>query len=337
MSDSLLLQAFQGTNKTIPVWFMRQAGRYLPGYRAIKAKHSLQEMFISPEIATQVTCMPIDVLGVDAAILFADILTLPSAMGFDVSFINGVGPVISNPILKREDVHRVHDFVDLSYVARTIRLVNERLSKNIPLIGFAGSPFTVACYLLEGGSAVNFNKTLHFAHRHPESFHQLLKVLTRNTIAYLNFQKEAGIKVFQLFDTWSGILRPADYAHWSLAYVKEIFAQVKLPSIYYLKNAAHLMPLMEQSGADFLSVCQTILLGHEPVLAKNRHGVQGNLFNGLLYAQEETLKEEVHDVLLGTRQYHKYIFNLSHGVFPDVDPNTLKRIVDWVHEFPRNE
>lgn len=333
MSESLLLQSFQGENKTVPVWFMRQAGRYLPAYRILKEKYSLDEMFNIPEITAQVTCLPIDILKVDAAILFADILTLPAHMGFDISFSGGNGPLIRNPVRKPSDIKKIHDLEGLPHIEKAIKIINRNLPNEIPLIGFAGAPFTVLTYLVEGGSAVNFNKTLSFAYHSPDDFHKLLKTLTKNTISYLNLQKKAGIKVFQLFDTWSGILRPSDYAHWVLPYVQEIFAAVDLPSIYYLKNAEHLLRLMDQCGADFLSVCQTVVFGHDPILEKNHKGIQGNLFNGLLYADRKTLEKEVKDVLLGARHYKKYIFNLSHGVFPDTEVDKLKFVVDKVHGF----
>ena len=332
-TTSILLQAFHGTNQTIPVWFMRQAGRYLPEYQMIREKHSLEEMFTNPDLASEVTCLPVKILNVDAAILFADILTLPSHMGFDIRFEKNSGPVILNPIRQVNDLEKIHDLDDLSRVEQTISLINQRLPNNIPLIGFAGSPFTVLTYLIEGGSSVNFHKTLRFTYQYPSIVHKLLTILTRNTITYLNLQKNAGIKVFQLFDTWAGILRPSDYAHWVLPYIREIFKEVDLPSIYYLKNSQPFLALMEQCGADFLSVCQSVVLGHNPILKKTTKGIQGNLFNGLLYADDKILEKEIRDVLIGSRHYKKYIFNLNHGVFPDVAVEKLKFVVEKVHGF----
>ncbi len=332
-NQPLLLQAFEGKNKTIPVWFMRQAGRYLPEYRAFKEKYSLDQMFHTPEVAAKITCLPIDILGVDAAILFADILTLPSKMGFHIRFDNKEGPVIENPIKDVDDIKRMHNFSDLSFVKETIQNVNHDLPAHVPLIGFAGSPFTVLTYLIEGGSSVSYAKTFQFVSYHPAAFHQAMKILTKNTIDYLNLQKKAGIKAFQIFDTWAGILRPTDYAHFILPYIQDIFATVDLPSIYYVKNSNHLLPLMDKSKADFLSVDHTVVLGHHRTLAHTKKGVQGNLFNGLLYANKKTLTKEVHDVLQGARKHKRYIFNLSHGVFPDTNVNQLKTIVDLVHRF----
>jgi uroporphyrinogen decarboxylase len=333
MPEPLLLQAFKGQNKRIPVWLMRQAGRYLPEYQRIKEKYPLEEMFRKPEIASEITCQPIDKIGVDAAILFADILTLPSQMGFDIQFINGQGPSIRNPIKKITDVSAIHHFDDLEYVAETVKMVKQRLRPEIALIGFAGSPFTVLCYLLSGTGNVNLNTVNQFMEEYPEYYYKLMQILTQNTIAYLKLQKSSGIDAYQIFDTWAGSLRPADYALWVLPFVKKIFSSVDLPSIYYVKNCKHLLALMEQSEADFLSVCHTVVLGHEPILSRKGKGIQGNLFNGLLFAPQSRLAQEVNDVLLGARHYKKYIFNLSHGVLPNVEVDKVKFVVDQVHEF----
>lgn len=333
MSEPLFLQAFQGTNTRVPVWFMRQAGRYLPEYQAIKAKHSLDEMFRTPELAAEITCQPVDILGVDAAILFADILTLPSAMGFHITFDTQKGPLIENTFHRENQFKAIHDFDDLSHVAETIRLTNARLPDTIPLIGFAGSPFTVLTYLIEGGSSGNFAKTFRFIAAQKELYHRLMGILTRNTVRYVRLQKEAGIKAFQLFDSWGGILRPADFAHLVLPYVQRIFKDVDLPSIYFLRNSHYLLPLMDQSHADFLSVDHTVVLGHDTTIERTKKGIQGNLFNGLLYADYPELEREVHDVLAGGRKHGRHIFNLSHGVFPDVEVDKLKFIVDQVHAF----
>ncbi|MBZ0167453.1 MAG: uroporphyrinogen decarboxylase, partial [Candidatus Omnitrophica bacterium] len=291
----LLLQAFEGKNETIPVWFMRQAGRYLPQYRAIKESYPLNEMFRTPELAAEITCQPIDILGVDAAILFADILTLPQAMGFDITFDNVKGPLISTD----HDFASIHDFEDIPHVSQTIKLVLEKLPGHIPLIGFAGAPFTVATYLIEGKSVINHTKTLRYMYHREQQFHQLMERLTQNTIRYAQLQFAAGISVFQLFDSWAGILRPIDYAKYVFPYVQKIFAAIPQPTIYFVKNTHHLLPLVNQTGADFISVDHTVVLGHDHILKHTDKGVQGNLYNGLLYADAEYLRREVNDVLMG--------------------------------------
>ena len=334
MNESTFLQAFKGTNEQVPVWFMRQAGRYLPEYRKIKEKYSLQEMFTQPELAAEITCQPIPILNVDAAILFADILTLPGAMGFDIHFDNQTGPAISNPLRKSADLKNIHDFENLKHVTQSIKLVKAKLKDKVPLIGFAGSPFSVATYLIEGGSSLNHARTIRFMYEEKDAFHTLMKILTKNTVRYLKLQQEAGIDVYQIFDTWAGILRPADFSTFVLPYVTEIFKEVKGPSIYFLKNTNYLLSLIEKIPADFLSVDQTVVLGHHPILKTTKKGIQGNLFNGLLYTDQSLLKREVLDVLKGAAFHKKYIFNLSHGVFPDVNVDSLKFIVDCVHAFP---
>ncbi len=332
--NSEFLKAFEATNKRIPVWFMRQAGRYLSSYQQIRKKKSLEEMFKTPEIASEITCQPVEQLEVDAAILFADILTLPAAMGMDITFDNKQGPVIENLISSEKDLKTLRDFKNLDYVAKTIDLVNQRLPQDIPLIGFAGSPFSVLTYMIEGGSSLNYTKTFKLMYENLKVFESLMKILTKNTIDYLELQKEAGIKAFQIFDTWAGILRPADFAKFVLPYVSEIFVKVNLPSIYYVKNTNHLLSLMDKTRADVLSVDQTVVLGHHGTIERTKKGIQGNLFNGLLFADDKTLVKEVKDVLEGGKKHKRYIFNLSHGVFPDTNPEKLKLIIKTVKEFP---
>ena len=333
-NNSSLLQSFKGTNRTVPIWLMRQAGRFLPEYQAIKKTRSLDEMFRTPDVAARVTLLPVELLGVDAAILFADILTLPSAMGFKISFVDGKGPVVDNPIQSESDVKRVGDFDGLDHVAQTIKRVNAGLPADVPLIGFAGAPFTVASYLISGRGALGFPSAARFAIEHPQAFHALMAKLTHNTIAYLNLQKKAGIKVFQLFDTWGGVLRVDDYRTFVLPYVQEIFKKVDLPSIFYLKNCSHLLKCMERSGAQVLSVCETVTIGDNPTLNKTKKGIQGNLYNGLLYADDKILRQEVRKLLTAARKHHKkYIFNLNHGILPDVSVEKVRLVIEEVRRF----
>ena len=333
MDKPLILQAFDGTNKRVPVWFMRQAGRYLPEYQKLKGRYSLEELFREPELAAKVTLLPVDILDVDAAILFADILTLPSLMGVEVTFHNDTGPEIGFP----KDFLELKDINTAAYVEKTCALCKKALPKSKALIGFAGSPFTVLTYLTEGKTSLSLNRTIRFIEEDQERYHRWMKKLTQNTIVYLQAQIKSGADIIQLFDTWAGMLRASDYARWVLPYIKDIFEALGAPSIYYVKNCAHLLGLMEKTNADFLSVCHTVVLGHSQVLKRTRKGIQGNLYNGLLYAQRETLSKEVNDCLLGAAKHEKYIFNLSHGVFPDTKVETLKSIVKQVHHFPWNK
>ena len=231
MKENIFLQAFKGCNDTVPVWFMRQAGRCLPEYRAIRSNYSLEDMFYTPEVAAKVTCLPVDLLGVDAAILFADILTLPRLMGFDIIFDPKRGPVVKP--FKSFDF--IHDIVNIGHVAETIVRINQSLKNNIPLIGFAGSPFTVLTYLIEGGSSTSFHKTFQFMYADTKKYHQLMHILTNNTIQYLQMQKDNGIDAFQLFDSWSGILDERTYRKFVFSYVQEIFNAIDLPSFISLR------------------------------------------------------------------------------------------------------
>lgn len=312
----------------MPVWFMRQAGRCLPEYQALKARYSLNELFQTPELAAEITLQPVRILGVDAAILFADILTLPIALGADIHFDNDRGPVVQP--LKDFNLKPAQSF---PAVEQTIRAVRKSLPRDKALIGFAGSPFTVLTYLIEGGSSVNFTRTLRMMGSDPKGFRRLMEFLTTNTIHYLNAQKEAGIDAFQIFDTWAGILPAASYDKFVKPFIREIFTAVDLPSIYYLRQCAHLLASMAQSGADLLSVCHTVDLADPRVVKFAGGGVQGNLYNGLLYADHAVIREEVTRLLKASTKYDRYIFNLNHGVFPDTPVETLKLIVQWVHEF----
>ena len=316
------LLAFQGKNTRVPVWFMRQAGRYLPQYQALKASRPLRELFRDPEIAGAITLQPLEILEVDAAILFADIMTMPSGMGFDIDFVDGKGPVVKNQVRWSGDLKRLGRFTGLEHVSRTIQLINAVLPSSVSLIGFAGSPYTVLTYLSY--------KHQHMMFEDPKTFHQFMELLTANTIAYLKQQQKAGIKAFQLFDTWAGSLRRQEYEEFVLPYVREVFKSVNLPSIYFLKNCAHLFDLMDKSGADMLSVCETVDIAD----LKTSKGIQGNLLNTMLYAPQNELLAEVKRLLTAAKKHHKkYIFNLNHGVMPDVDPLKLKAVVEAVHSF----
>lgn len=332
-NNSQFLLAFQHKNTRVPIWFMRQAGRYLPEYQEIKTKYSLEQMFQTPELAAEITCQPVRILGVDAAILFADILTLPQTMGFEIRFDSKIGPVIDKTADRTHWLKDIHDFHDLPYLNKTIKLINQQLPKKIPLIGFAGSPFTVLCYLIEGGSSVTHSKTFRLMNEAPDFFQKILNRLTDNTVRYLKYQKNVGIKALQLFDTWGGLLSRDDFKRWIVPSISKIFANVDLPSIYYIKSGAHVLDLLKGIPMDVVSVCQNVELKNNIVLKKLNKGVQGNLFNGILYAQEKEIQAATLEVLKAGTGYSTYIFNLSHGVFPDVKVDQLKRIVHTVHEF----
>lgn len=334
MQPKRLMQAFAGSQEKVPVWFMRQAGRFLPQYRQLRAEYSLGEMFRKPDIACEVTCQPVEILGVDAAILFADILTLPAAMGFEVEF-TPEGPVILNPVASAADLARIHSLDGVEYVADIVQRVRRRLAPEKSLIGFAGSPFTVAAYLLDRGPGLNLRRALRFGYEDPAGFDRLLDLVTDNTIAYLRMQKQAGAEVIQLFDTWGGALPEPDYRAWVLPRVRRIFREVGSPSIYYLKNCSHLLEPMKECGADFLSFCETVDIEKDARLAGLAQGVQGNLFNALMYASSGRLLDETRRILKAGCRFRGHIFNLSHGIHPDMDPEKARMVVDMVRSFSR--
>lgn len=326
--QSCFSQAFTGTNPKIPVWFMRQAGRYSANYQKIRQKYPLEEMFQTPELAAEITLQPIHEIGVDAAILFADILTLPTAMGADIKFDSQKGPVVS-PI---DQIKHLNDIDDVKHIRETIALVNDQLSDDIPLIGFAGSPWTVLTYLIEGGSSMSYFKTFEFMNSNQTDFHALMEKLTENTIRYAELQINAGIDAFQLFESWGGIVPLEVYQKNIFPYVQRIFQELQIPSIYFIRQARHLLPLLFECGSDFLSIDHTIDI-EKDILNQTEMGVQGNFFNGLLYADDQTIVKEVQRICRVGKKHQKFIFNLSHGVFPTVDANKLKLIVETVHNF----
>ncbi len=333
---SSFLQSFEGNNTSVPIWLMRQAGRYLPEYRALKKKYSFLKMLKTPEIAAEITCQPLQRFPLDAAILFQDILTLPLAMGFKIDFVSGTGPVVRNPLRDGDAIKKMHKFDDLSHVTKTIQLIRNQIPKT-PLVGFAGSPFTTLVYLIEGGPTKNFSRVFRWMVESPKSFHQVSDLLAHETIRYLNLQKDAGIHVFQLFDTWGGVVSPQLYSEFVLPYVQKIFKAVKLPSIYFLKNSAPFLSRIKQCGADFLSLCHSVDIGSDAILRKIKLGVQGNLWNVALFSDEKTLGHEIDTLLQKAKRYPRYIFNLSHGLLPDTPLERVAFLVNRVHAFPWNK
>lgn len=322
--------AIDGQMTKTPVWFMRQAGRCLPEYRAIRERYQFREMMAQPDIATEVTLLPIQLLGVDAAILFADILTLPMAMGFDIDFVKGKGPIVANPIRCRDDLALMRDYDDLSHVTKTIQNLCTELPAHVPLIGFAGTPLTVGTYLIEGGSSKNFSKCHRLMQQDPETFHTLMRHLTQQTIRYAKMQQDAGVQAFQLFDSWGAILGETAYRSFALPYVQQIFESVTVPSIFYLRGASHLLPILAECGADFVSLDEHIPVDAPAIVAMGK-GVQGNLFNGTLYADNATIDASVDAILRRSRAHKRFIFNLGHGLFPDTPVDAVKRVIDRVH------
>ena len=331
-----------------PVWLMRQAGRYLPEYRATrKAAGSFLAMAKNPELACEVTLQPLRRFPLDAAILFSDILTVPDAMGLGLYFVEGEGPKFERPVRTAADIARlgVPDMgSDLRYVTDAVSTIRRELDNSVPLIGFSGSPWTLACYMVEGGGSKDFARVKSLALNDPAAMHRLLEVTTDAVIAYLSAQRAAGAQALQVFDTWGGVLSPAMYREFSLRYLKRIAAELergegtdRTPLILFGKgNGPHVADLTA-SGTDAVGVDWTIELGEAARRAGGKVALQGNLDPVTLYASPEAIRTEVGRALDsyrdgngGSREGH--VFNLGHGMSPDMDPAHVAVLVEAVHE-----
>lgn len=322
---------------TTPVWFMRQAGRYLPEYRAIREKYSLLEICQNPTLAAEVTLQPVRRFNLDAAILFADILLPVTTLGFHLEFTAGEGPQISPQIHTREDILKLRTFtpqVHFEYLAEAIRIINNELER-IPLIGFCGAPFTVASYLLEGGSTKNFIKTKQWMYSAPTIFMDLMDQLVEVLIAYLSLQIEAGVQAVQIFDSWVGILSPADYVRFVLPYSQRLIHSARsygIPVIHFGTDTATLLPYMKKAGGDVMGVDWRIPLDVARQWLGSDWAIQGNLDPLALLAPQDELKVMVWEVLKCARGWPGHIFNTGHGILPNTPPENIQAVVDWVHE-----
>lgn len=339
MKNNLFLDAaFSKATERPPVWMMRQAGRFMPEYWEIKNKYSFLEMCKTPEIAADVTMLPVDLLGIDAAILFSDILVTGEAMGGDLSFTQGVGPRFSNPVQSMADVDRLEVDVlpKLQYVADAIKVVQQRLNGSIPLIGFAGAPFTVMSYLVEGGSSKDFKKTKLFIHNHPEIAHKLLSKLAAVTADYLNLQIAAGVNAVQIFDSWALALSWNDYNEFSHRYVQEIISKLNrkdVPVISFCKGSSVFAPMMAEAKPDVISVdWNADLLNIKRALPQGI-AVQGNLDPHILYADQAVIKKYILELFERMRGEKGFIFNLGHGIMPDIPFANVKFAIDLIRDF----
>lgn len=325
-----------------PVWLMRQAGRYLPEYRAIKERHTTKEMMQTPEIASEITRQPVVSLGVDAAILYSDILLIPDAMGMGLGFSPGEGPVFEFAIrdcdslnrLKTGDVNQRLDFV-----FKTIKLCLKKLPQDFPLIGFAGAPFTVACYMIAGGAKKGFSDVKTFAWTQPKVFHALMREITDATIAYLLEQVQAGVVAVQLFDTWAGLLSAHDYRELAKPYTGKIFRALRsayIPSIHYAKESTHLLDEILDVSADVISVDERMALKTLRDRTKNQVAIQGNLDPDVLLSTPEIIRERVRKMLTSLDNPKKgYIVNLGHGIGPTTPVKNARCFVAAAKEFFR--
>lgn len=339
MKNNLFLDAaFSKPTERPPVWMMRQAGRFMPQYWEIKNKYTFLEMCKTPEIAADVTMLPVDLLGIDAAILFSDILVTGEAMGGDLSFTQGVGPKFANPVRTAEDIERLEtDVIDrLQYVADAIKVIQQRLNGSIPLIGFAGAPFTVMSYLVEGGSSKDFKTTKLLIHNHPELAHRLLAKIAKVTTDYLNLQIEAGVNALQLFDSWALALSWNDYQEFSHQYNQQIIAglnRTNIPVISFCKGSSVFAPIMATAQPDVVSIdWNADLLNIKKALPANI-AVQGNLDPHILYADKPVIKKHILQLFERMRGENGFIFNLGHGIMPDIPFDHVKYAIEVVKEF----
>lgn len=326
-----------------PVWLMRQAGRYLPEYRAVREKAGdFMSLCKTPELACEVTLQPLRRFNLDAAILFSDILTIPDAMGLGLHFLEGEGPVFTHPLRSEIDIQNLFipdPYNELRYVLDAIRLTKQSLENKVPLIGFSGSPWTLASYMIEGGSSKTFSEIKTFLYQTPDLLHRLLDKLTEAVIRYLNAQIDAGVDVVMLFDTWGGVLTTSHYELFSLQYMEKILHGLKryhegrkIPVIIFTKGGGLWLERIAKIGCDAISLDWTIDLAEAKTRVGQQVALQGNLDPAALYASEEQLHKEVQKVLNG---YGKtttgHVFNLGHGISPDVNPEKVAIMIDAVH------
>ena len=343
ISESVFIRSLQ--KKPVartPVWLMRQAGRYLPEYRKVRAEAGdFLSLCKNPTLACEVTLQPLRRFALDAAILFSDILTIPDAMGLGLSFAEGEGPCFSEPLRSLQAIDALPDLSiidELSYVMDAVRLIRQEMPANLPLIGFSGSPWTLASYMVEGGSSREFKHILKLMYMEPAATHQLLTKLTKTIVAYLEEQVHAGVNALMVFDTWGGILTSPNYINFSLNYMGIIVRQLKekhphIPIILFTKGGGQWLPVMANTGCDALSLDWTCSLSVAREAVGSQVALQGNLDPAVLLTSPQCIREEVKKTLSSFGQGAGHIFNLGHGITPDIPPQHVASMVEAVHEF----
>ncbi|MEE4246417.1 MAG: uroporphyrinogen decarboxylase [Kangiellaceae bacterium] len=342
-NDRYIKAALRQPVDMTPVWMMRQAGRYLPEYRALRAEAgNFMALATNPELACEVTLQPLRRFELDAAILFSDILTIPDAMGLGLHFVAGEGPAFEKPVRSEQDVNNLFvpdPFDKLSYVTDAVSTIRKALNGDVPLIGFSGSPWTLATYMVEGGATKNFSEVKSMMFKSPAVMHKLLDVLADSVIVYLNAQIESGAQAVMVFDTWGGVLSPADYQEFSLRYMQKIVDGLKrnhdgqtIPVTLFTKNAGDSLALMAETGCDCLGVDWTTDLSTARQLTQDKVALQGNMDPSVLYASPERIREQVSRILTSYGSGPGHVFNLGHGIHQTVDPENAKVFVDAIHE-----
>jgi uroporphyrinogen decarboxylase len=342
-NDLLLRALLRMPVPRTPVWMMRQAGRYLPEYRATRERAgSFLKLCMTPELACEVTLQPLERYPLDAAILFSDILTIPHALGLGLQFETGEGPRIERPVRTRADVEKLgvpDPSVELRYVLDAVSLIRRELGGRVPLIGFAGSPWTVGTYVVEGGSSREFSRIKALMYNEPATLHALLDLLARSTLTYLNAQIRAGAQAVMIFDTWGGVLAPTQYAEFSLRYMQQIVAELirehegrRVPVILFTKGGGAWLDKMAATGCDALGVDWTTDLATARAAVKDAVALQGNLDPNCLYASADVIRSQVAKVLASFGRGHGHVFNLGHGIHPSIPPEHAGAMIAAVHE-----
>jgi uroporphyrinogen decarboxylase len=315
---------------------MRQAGRYLPEYRAIRERADFITMCKTPELAAEVTIQPVDIIGVDVAIIFSDILVIPEAMGMNLEMIESKGPRLYEPIRNLDQINNlkvIDPYKDLKYVLDAVALTKKELNNRVPLIGFAGSPWTLMTYMVEGGGSKNFSEIKKFIYNQPKAAHLLLEKISDAVAEYLSAKIKVGANAIQIFDTWGGLLSQSDFKEFSLQYIEKVISKIKRkeePIIVFAKGVHHSLDDLANSGADVISLDWTMNLGEVRNKIGSKVALQGNLDPTVLYANKEKIKEEAVKVLSSFGKGSGHIFNLGHGILPDVDPENAKYLVEVI-------
>ncbi len=320
-----------------PVWIMRQAGRYLEEYRAVRAKHSFIEVCKTPELVVEITLQPIRRFELDAAIIFADILLPLEKMGIDFEFTKGDGPQINNTVRTRADVVKmraIDPMGEMAYLMDAIRMVKRELNGRVPLIGFSGAPFTLASYITEGGGSRNYVFTKSLMYREPDTWHLLMEKLTDMVIVYLNDQIKAGVQAVQVFDSWVGCLSSADYREFVLPHQKRLLASLNasVPRVHFAFGASHLLSLIKEAGGDVLGLDWRTDVGEAWKALDYGPAIQGNLDPVALHGSREYIERRVREILERVGGRNGHIFNLGHGILPTAPTDNVQYMIDLVHE-----
>ena len=331
-----------------PIWVMRQAGRYLPEYRQTRKRAGdFLSLCKSSDLACEVTLQPLERFDLDAAILFSDILTIPDAMGLGLHFVENEGPKFSKPLTTLNDINRLSKpdvGIELAYVSEAVSVIKKNLKGRVPLIGFSGSPWTLATYMVEGGSSKNFSKVKGLLYENPKHMHQLLNVLADTVIDYLNAQIEAGADSVMIFDTWGGLLNKESYENFSLRYMSKIvdgihrkYDEKTIPVTLFTKGGSAWLEQIAATGCDGVGLDWTVEIGEAERRIGSKVALQGNLDPSVLYASPEVITAEAYKVLDQFKGQTGHVFNLGHGITPDVNPESMKVLVDAVHSYTKSK